>query len=162
MKNLLLIFLALVILCSCATMKYEPPKFEPVVKIPAYKLPPDPFENTEPPIPIFKKADGSPATKEEAQLICYVPKELDKITLRLQYRKEIIDSLIRLINVQIEMTNVMADLERLKELKAEVYKQMWVDQVNTTSINKIWADIEKGGLSAIIIAQLIVILSLAL
>jgi len=162
MKKLFLLLIIGIIVCSCATVKFEPQKFEPVVKLPVYKLPDDPFANTEPPIPIFKKADGSSATKEEAQLICYVPRELDKITLRLQYRKEIIDSLLRYINVQIEMTNVRADLERLKEMKAEIYREMWIDEVNRGIITKTWNDVEKGGLTSIIIVQIIAILALAL
>lgn len=162
MKRLLLLLIVTVIIGGCATMKYEAPKFDPVRKIEPYKLPPDPFENIEPAIPIFKKADGSPANEEESQLTCYVPKELAKISLRLQYRKEIIDSLVRLINVQIEMTNVRADLERLKELKAEVYKEMWIDGENRNVISKTWNDVEKGGLTAIIIVQIIAILALAL
>jgi|GEM_PF-4675363 len=167
MKKILLICigLSLIFISGCATMKYEAPKLDPVKHLEPYKLPADPF--TEPPIPIFLKRDDTgknwvECKKEEAILVAYIPREHDKIVLRIQYLKDINSKLVDLVNVNIEMINMRAELERDQLLAKEVYKQMWIDAENRNVINKTWNDIEKGGLAAVIIAQLVAILSLAL
>jgi len=168
MKRLLLLLLIVtVIIGGCATMKYEAPKLDPVKKIEAYKLPEDPFANVEPPIPIFLKKDETgkkwiECSKEEAIIVAYIPREHDKIILRIQYLKDINTSLVRLVNVHIDIVNVRAELERDQLLAKEVYKQMWIDAVNQGIVTKTWNDVEKGGLTAIIIVQIIAILALAL
>jgi hypothetical protein len=165
MRKLLFILLVIVFVSGCATMKYEAPKLDPVKKIEHYKLPENPF--TEPPIPIFLKRDDTgtkwvQCSKEEATLNAYIAKEHDKIVLRIQYSDEIISHLVRLVNVHIDMINVKAELERDQLLAKEVYKQMWVDEVNRGAVAKTYNDIEKGMLTAVIITQIIAILSLAL
>lgn len=165
MRKLICILLALIFVSGCATMKYEPPKLDPVRKLDHYKLPESPF--TQPPIPIFLKKDETGAKwvqcpKEEAILIAYISTEHDKIVLRIQYSNEIITHLVKLVNVHIDMVNIRAELERDQLLAKEVYKQMWVDEVNRGGIYKTYSDLEKGMLVIVIIAQIVAILSLAL
>jgi len=166
MRKFLLVILAAMLISGCATMKYEPPKLDLVKKIPEYKLPEDPFVAAGPPVPLFLKKDTTgkwiECSKEEAIVIAYIPKEHDKIVLRIQYLKDINAALVRLVNIHIDITNVKSELERDQLLRAEIYKEMWTDAVNQGIISKTWNDVEKGGLTAIIIVQIIAILGLAL
>jgi len=167
MRKFLLLLLMLVIVGGCATMKYEPPKLDPVRKIEAYRLPEDPFVASGPPIAIFLKKDETEkkwveCSKEEAIIIAYIPREHDKIVLRIQYLKDINSFLVRLVNIHIDLVNIRAELERDQLLRGEVYKEMWIAAVNQGIKTKTWNDLEKGGLAAIIIVQIIAILALAL
>jgi hypothetical protein len=167
MRKLFFVLLAIIFVSGCATMKYEAPKLDPVKKIEPYKLPESPFANVDPPTPVFLKKDevGNKwvgCSKEEATLIAYVSKEHDKIVLRIQYSNDIIELLVRLVNVHISIANSRAELERDQLLAKEVYKQMWVDEVNRGAITKTYNDVEKGMLTAVIITQIIAILALAL
>jgi hypothetical protein len=164
MKKLLCTLLAFMFMTGCATMKYEPPKIDPVVKIAPYALPTSPFTN--PPVPIFlkKDADGKwiVCPKEEATVVGYISTEHEKIVLRIQYDDEIIGHLVRLVNIHIDMVNSRAELERDQLLSKEVYKQMWVDEVNRGAIHNTYDTIEKGVLVVVIIAQVAALLSLVL
>lgn len=165
MKKLFFVLLAIIFISGCATMKYEAPKLDPVKKLDHYKLPQSPF--TEPPVPIFLKKDQDgkkwiECSKDEATLIAYISIEHDKIVLRIKYSNEIIAQLVNLVNVHIDLVNIRAELERDQLLAKEVYKQMWIDEVNKGAINKTYNTIEKTTLAAIIIAQVIAILALAL
>lgn len=165
MKRFICILLALVFVSGCATMKYEPPKLDPVRKLDHYKLPDSPFVGNQP-VPIFLKRDESgkivECPKQEATIVAYISTEHDKIVLKLQYDNQIIDHLVKLVNVHIDMVNVRAELERDHILAKEVYKQMWIDEVNKGAISKTYNDLEKGMLTVVIIAQIIAILALAL
>ena len=164
MKKLLCILLVIMFMSGCATMKYEAPKLDPVRKLDYYKLPDSPFAGN-PPVPIFMKRDENgkivECPKQEATIVAYISTEHDKIVLKLQYDNEIIAHLVRLVNVHIDMVNVRAELERDQQLSKEVYKQMWIDEVNRSGVNKTYSDVEKGLLVVIIVAQIIAIMSLA-
>lgn len=180
-RNLVTLVVAVLILITfgsaCTPMlKYEPPKIEHPKKIEAYQIPEDPFAKVEPPKPLFlcKTSGGISAGEEkpfyaykecdrnEATIIAYIPKEHDKIVLRLSYYKELVPALTRLINVYIEIANVKGDLIYDHMTAKEVYKQMWVDVENRRTMEADRALLEKVGLITLTLGQLAAILALAL
>jgi hypothetical protein len=168
MKKFILVLLALVLLSGCAAqMKYTPPVIPKPEKLPAYLPPPDPTAQLEPLKPIFLKRDPVDSNKwvvcdkAESILIAYFPQEHDKIVLRVQYLKDINVALVKLVNVYIEINNIRVELQLDHQLAKEVYKQLWVDTENKLANTKLLGNVEKGGLAAIIVAQLIAIISLA-
>lgn len=154
---------------------YTPPKIEPVKKYEHYNVPADPFANVEPPVPIFLCKNGGGVDKDGnkfdsyrscekalSTVIAYVPREHDKIVLRIGYYKELVPALVRLVNVYIEIANVKGELINDQMLAKEVYKQMWVDTENKRISEADKAMLEKFGLLGLSIAQVIAILALAL
>ena len=169
MKKFIMLLLVFLVLVGCAEqMKYTPPVIPKPEKIPAYVPPEDPTVKLEPPKPLFLKRDPNDplkwveCKKEEAILIAYFPQEHDKIVLRLQYLKSMNDSLVKLVNVYIDINNIRIELQMDHQLAKEVYKQMWIDSENRLSSQKLLGNVEKAGLAAVIVAQLIAIIALAL
>jgi hypothetical protein len=168
MKKFVLVLLAVILLSGCVSqMKYTPPVIPKPEKIPAYVPPDDPTAKLEPPKPVFLKRDPKdpnkwvPCDKAEGILIAYYPVEHDKIVLRLQYLKEMNTSLVKLVNVYIDINNIRVELQLDQQLAKEVYKQMWIDSENRLANDKLMNDLEKGGLAAVIVGQLMAIMALA-
>jgi len=164
MKKLLILLCIFVMVVSCAPlMKYEPPKIERPPKIEPYVLPPDPFATLDPPKPIFlARLDSGlfkEVPKEEATIIAYVTKEHDKIVIRLQYFKELVPALVKLVNVNIDIANGYITLQVDQQLAKEVYKQLYIDMANKNIVDERWNNLEKGGYWVIILAQLIALIS---
>ncbi|OGM09305.1 hypothetical protein A2Z67_05180 [Candidatus Woesebacteria bacterium RBG_13_36_22] len=174
MKKIIMLILLLVFCVGCAHMTYEPPKVtmeRSLQKQKHYELPSDPFAGTEPPKAIFlAKADGvnlpgnfyKVVPKEEGELICYTAKEHDKIVLRISYYKEVVPALVRLVNIQIDLNNAHVQLVIDEELAKELYKQFWMDTENKRLSDKRWDTLEKGGLWAIILGQLVALIATSL
>lgn len=162
MKKLFLIFVALIILSGCATnpIKFEPKKFEPPQKIEPYKIPEDPFK--EPPIAIFLKKlpDGNYkiVSQDQAELTAYTAKEHNKIVLRITYYKELVPKLENFVNIHIQMYNKSIDLMVDQNLAKELYRELYVEMYNKNKSDNRWNVVEKGGLWAVIIGQLILLL----
>ena len=167
---LILVFLSV----SCAPMMtYTPPKItmdRALEKQKDYELPTDPFANIEPPKAIFlAKADGvnlsgqyyKEVPKDQSDFICYATKEHDKIVLRLSYYKEVVPALVRLVNIQIDLNNAHVQLVVDEELAKELYKQFWIDTENKRINDKRWESLEKGGMWAIIIGQLLALIAVS-
>lgn len=166
-KCLVFACLVLALLVGCAhQMEYKAPEIKAAEPFPKYVLPPDPFAKVDPPKPIFlaQQADGTfkEVPKNEATILGYTAKEHDKIVLRLQYYKELVPQLEHLVNVYIEINNVRIQLQVDEQLAKEVYKKLWIDTANQAANDKMWTGIQDAGQWAIIIGQLIAILSLAL
>jgi len=169
-KILILLILGVFLIASCAPMmKYEPPKISmdrALQKQKHYELPTDPFANVEPPKAIFlAKADGQywkEVPKEQAELICYTAREHDKIVLRISYYKEVVPALVRLVNIQVDLNNAHVQLVIDEELAKELYKQFWIDTENKRISDKRWEGLEKGGMWAIIIGQLLALIAISL
>jgi hypothetical protein len=162
MKRYLLLFVLLLLVVSgCATVqeKYEPRPFTPPVKVPEYKLPVDPFANTSPPEMIFLRKDTSGkfvvCPKEEAELSAFTAKELQKITIRLQYYKTITSQLEDLVNIHIRRENVLIEVIIDQNILKELNREMVVDLRNKMSSDQFWNKLEKGGYVAVIIGLLI-------
>ena len=100
--------------------------------------------------------------KEEGELICYTAKEHDKIVLRISYYKEVVPALVRLVNIQIDLNNAHVQLVIDEELAKELYKQFWMDTENKRLSDKRWDTLEKGGLWAIILGQLVALIATSL
>lgn len=169
MKKLLGLLVILFLLLACTPlMRYEPPKItmdKALQKQKHYELPTDPFANVEPPKAIFlARAEGQQlwkeVSKEQAELICYTAREHDKIVLRISYYKEIVPALVRLVNIQIDLNNAHVQLVVSEELAKELYKQFWIDTENKRIADKRWDSLEKGGMWAIIIGQLIALIAM--
>jgi hypothetical protein len=163
-KIIAFIFLVLSLVSCAPMMTYTPPKIETPEKMEHYQMPPDPFEGMTAPQPIFlAKATGInlPGTywrevpKEQAELTCYTAKEHDKIVLKLSYYKEIVPALVRLVNIHIDLNNAHIQLIVDENLAKELYKQFWIDTENKRIADSRWSSLEKGGLWAIILGQLI-------
>lgn len=170
-KIFILLIFMLFFVTSCAPLlKYEPPKIsmdKALQKQKHYELPIDPFANVEPPKAIFlAKVEGQQfwkeVSKEQAELICYTAREHDKIVLRISYYKEVVPALVRLLNIQIDLNNAHVQLVIDEELAKELYKQFWMDTENKRIADKRWDSLEKGGMWAIIIGQLIALIATAL
>ena len=153
------ILLFLLIGCAGNQIKYEPRPFTPPAKVPDYKLPLDPFANTPAPVGIFLKKDPSGkfvlCPKEEATIVGYTSKELDRITLRLQYLKTQNTQLVELINIHVMRQNVLIDIVIDKNLVTEIYRQLFVDMQNKMSSEQFWNKVEKSGQWLVIIGLLI-------
>lgn len=169
MKYVVLLLALVVLLAGCASVtpiKYEPQAFKPPSKTEEYKLPPDPFASVSPPVFIFLKKglDGNyvVCSKEESEFAALAPKELDKITLRISYLKDINGKLMELVNVQILRGNVLIDLISDQQVAKEIYRQIMVDFQNQANHDKNWSNVEKAGYLAIIIGQLVALLAVAL
>ena len=167
MKKVVCLVLCLVFLVACApALEYKAPDIKPVPPIPKYILPPDPFATVDPPKPIFlaQQKDGmfKEVAKAEATIIGYTAKEHDKIVLRLQYYKELVPQLERMVNVYIEINNVRIQLQVDEQLAKEVYRKMWIDTTNEAARQKMLSGIQDTGQWAVIIAQLAIILGFAL
>jgi hypothetical protein len=169
MKKIFILLIFIFFMVSCAPlMKYEPPKItmdKALQKQKHYELPTDPFANVEPPKAIFlARAEGQQlwkeVSKEQAELICYTAREHDKIVLRISYYKEIVPALVRLVNIQIDLNNAHVQLVVSEELAKELYKQFWIDTENKRIADKRWDSLEKGGMWAIIIGQLIALIAM--
>ncbi len=163
-----MLILALFVVSCAPALKYEPPKMtmdRALQKQKYYELPPDPFANVEPPKAIFlAKTDGGlwkEVPKEQGELVCYTAREHDKIVLRLSYYKEVVPALVRLVNIQIDLNNAHVQLVIDEELAKELYKQFWIDTENKRINDNRWNSLEKGGMWAVIIAQLIAMIALA-
>jgi hypothetical protein len=159
--------LAFCLVLGCAhQVEYKPPVITPTPPIPRYTLPPDPFATVDPPKPIFlaQQSDGTfkEVPKGESTVIGYTAREHDKIVLRLQYYKELVPQLERMVNVYIEINNVRIQLQMDEQLAKEVYRKLWIDTTNQANSDKMWAGVQDAGQWAIIIGQLAVILGLAL
>jgi len=164
MKKLLMLVCVL-FLSACATtgqLKYEKQPFTSPPKSEEYKLPPDPFASLEPPKPIFlaKQKDGTwkEVPKDQGEVIAYFPKEHDKIVLRLQYYKELTPELVKLVNIQIKRGNVLIDLVVDQQVAKELYRELYIETYNLAKSDKMWNGVEKAGLWAVIIGQLILLI----
>lgn len=161
--KLLILVITLAILTGCAsTIKYEKQPFTPIPKVEPYVLSADPF--TEPPVPIYlKKGDRFDeqkyvlCPKEEAEVIAFTSKELNKITLRIAYLKDLNSDLVKLVNIHIQRENVMIDIITDQNTAKEIYRELLVDLQNASK----WKSAEKVGLWTIIIGQLVTIFKLA-
>lgn len=176
MKRMLVLLIFVFFIVSCAPlMKYEPPKISmdrALQKQKYYELPADPFVNVEPPKAIFlARADGitglpgkywKEVPKEQGELICYTAREHDKIVLRISYYKEVVPALVRLVNIQVDLNNAHVQLVIDEELAKELYKQFWIDTENKRISDKRWDSLEKGGMWAIIIGQLLALIATSL
>jgi hypothetical protein len=175
MKKILVLLILVFFIVSCApALKYEPPKISmdrALQKQKYYELPPDPFANTAPPKAIYlAKADGvtslpgqywKEVPKEQGELICYTEREHDKIVLRISYYKEVVPALVRLVNIQIDLNNAHVQLVIDEELAKELYKQFWIDTENKRLNDSRWNSLEKGGMWAIIIGQLLALIAVS-
>ncbi len=161
MKKVIVLLAGLLLLTGCATtqLKYEPHSFTPIPKVEAYKLPEDPFK--EPPVPVYLKKDTSgkyiTCQKEEAELVAYTGKELNKIVLRLEYLKTVNADLEKLVNIHIQRENVLIDIVTDQNTAKEIYREILVDLQNQIKGQKI----DQAGQWVIIIGQLIAIIGLA-
>jgi len=165
------IFAALILaffVASCApVMKYEPPKISMDKALPKqkhYELPTDPFANVEPPKSIFLSKEGQfwrEVPKEQGELICYTAREHDKIVLRISYYKEVVPVLVKLVNIQIDLNNAHIQLVIDEELAKELYKQFWIDTENKRIADNRWNSLEKGGMWAVIIGQILALIAVS-
>jgi len=160
-KLLMLLLLVTFILIGCATepIKYEKQSFTPPPKQEEYKLPADPFANVPAPVFIYLKKDTDGryivSSKEEVEVYAFTPTELQKITLRISYLKEVNTQLVDLVNIQIRRGNVLIDLFVDQQIAKELYREINVDLQNQMKHDKAWNTVEKGGLWAIIIGLII-------
>ena len=169
MKKILVLLILVFFISSCAPMmKYEPPKISmdrALQKQKYYELPTDPFANVLPPKAIFlaKTESGlwKEVPKEQGELICYTEREHDKIVLRISYYKEVVPALVRLVNIQIDLNNAHVQLVIDEELAKELYKQFWIDTENKRLNDSRWNSLEKGGMWAIIIGQLLALIAVS-
>lgn len=153
-----------ILLVGCATTPqviYTPQSFTPPAKVEEYKLPADPSGPAPTPIFLKKGTDGkyTPCKREEADLTAFTSNDLDKITARIVYLKDINGQLVELVNIQIRRGNVLTELIVDQQMAKEIYRQLNVDLQNQVAHDKNWNSVEKGGLWAIIIGQLIAIIA---
>jgi hypothetical protein len=139
-------------------VKYEPLKFNPPAKAEAYKLPPDPFANIPAPVPIYLKKDATgkyiTCKAEEADIVAFTGKDLNTITIRITYFKNLMPQLENLVNLHIQRENGLIDLIIDQNILKEFYREMNVEWQNKAHKDKILGDIEKAGLWLVIIGQL--------
>jgi hypothetical protein len=163
MKKLIIALCLLTFSCT-PLLKYTPPVIEPPKKMEHYALPVDPTASLSPPKAIFLKQDTDgkyiECPETEAYLTAYTGKEHDKIVLRLTYYKELIPQMVNYVNVIIDIGNVRLDLQVDQRLVTEVYKQMWIDAVNNTTVQQRWDTLAKTGQWALIIAEMAAIILL--
>jgi len=166
-KIIVLLILALFVVSCAPALKYEPPKISmdrALQKQKYYELPTDPFANTTPPKAIYLAKEGNywkEVPKEQGELICYTEMEHDKIVLRISYYKEVVPALVRLVNIQIDLNNAHVQLVIDEELAKELYKQFWIDTENKRLNDSRWNSLEKGGMWAIIIGQLLALIAIS-
>jgi hypothetical protein len=167
MKKIFILLIAVLFIASCAPMMtYTPPKVtmdRALQPQKHYELPTDPFANIEPPKAIFlAKVDGvwKEVPQDKAELTCYTGREHDKIVLRLAYYKEIVPAMVRLVNIQIDLNNAHVQLVIDEDLAKELYKQFWVDAENKRISDKNWNTLEKGGMWAVILGQIIAMIAI--
>jgi hypothetical protein len=162
MKKWIALALILVWITACAgpKMTYTPTPFTPPVKSPEYKLPPDPAAGIPAPEPIYLKKDAATGKyvickKEEVELYAFTSKELNKITIRLDYYKNVLPQLENLVNIHIQREGVLIDLLVDKNVAKELFKELYVEMYNKNITDKNMFNMEKGGYIAVILGILI-------
>ena len=146
--------------CAGTKLVYTPQPFTPPAKSPEYKLPPDPTAGIPAPTPTtyFKRdATGKwvECPKEQAELSAFTSKELNKITIKLEWVKTILPQLEGNINLHIQHENNLIDIIVDKNTAKEIYRELYVEMYNKALSDKNLFNVEKGGYIAVIIGLLI-------
>ena len=167
MKRFYLLLIVLFVLVSCATTQktYTPQVFTPPTKSPEYKLPEDPFANIPAPVSIFLKKDSSGkyvlCSKEEAEIVGFTGKELNKIVLRLDYYKTQLPQVAQLVNLHIQREDLLINLIVDQNILKELFREMYIEAYNKGESQQFWNKVQQGGYWAMIIALVIEIAMLA-
>jgi hypothetical protein len=160
MKKYLVLLVILFALTACAqTIKYKRQPFTPPKKAEAYKLPASPLSEMSAFDLVFIKKDpiGRYVTcpKAEAELTAFTAKDLNKVTLTIQYYKEMAPQLESLVNLHIQRENLLIDFIVDQNFLKELLREWNVDIQNKAASDKTWWNVEKGGYWGVIIGLII-------
>lgn len=154
----LLIVLLGVVACS-STIKYERQAFTPPPKVESYKLPASPLSEMSAFDLVFIKKDSAgryvTCPKAEAELTAFTAKDLNKVTLTIQYYKEMTPQLENLVNLHIQRENLLIDFIIDQNFLKELLREFNVDLQNKAASDKTWWNVEKGGYWGVIIGLII-------
>lgn len=138
MKKISCVLVLILIISSfgCSPKLLEPTKLPPLAfdKTPAYSIDLSTIPKPEMLEPIFWDESYNVVTADKAKYVVLVPKEYAKVAgvvkLAALYKQLIMEQEI-LVNTHIETINSLKEFVALERLKAQAYRDLWVDSENS-------------------------------